>query len=90
MLKNTRLATILFTDQEGSHIRVYYQDKNFIKESRYDHKTGWYTTGYDIIAEDAGEKTPIAATFWADGKEVSSCCQSDQIFVPSTRFAYTI
>ena len=72
MLHNTRLAAIAFTDDLNvDHIRVYYQDENIIKESCYDSVNKWYTRGEGVIAEDAKIPSPIAATFWAKGDEVS-------------------
>jgi hypothetical protein len=71
MLDNTRLAAIQFTRYNVTHIRVYYQDENFIKESCYDGVNKWYTRNDSIIASDVKINSPIAATSWADGKEVS-------------------
>jgi len=59
MLENTNLAAVQLPGQ----IRVYYQDKGFIKESCYDNNNGWYTRGKDIVTTNARNNppTPIAA-----------------------------
>jgi hypothetical protein len=73
MLDNTRLAAIQFADNQVEHIRVYYQDENFIKESCYDSVNKWHTKGDGVVAYNARKNSPITATFWASGKEVSMC-----------------
>jgi hypothetical protein len=70
MLNYTRLAAVKFDYQGKLFIRVFYQEGNYIKETYYDEINGWYIKAGDVVANDAKEDSPIAATFLEGGKQV--------------------
>ena len=71
VLNRTNIASITFTDDNGVHIRVYYQDNDGnIRETFYDQQSGWALRELDIIG--VGRlNTGIAATTWNRGSQVS-------------------
>ena len=72
MLDFTNIDAIQFLQDKVNNIRVYYQNTDkTIRESCFDDKRKWYTTG-DFITRDAREKSPIAVTRWNGGTEVIS------------------
>ena len=74
ILNRTNLASILYNDAGGIHIRVYYQDEiGDIHETCYDSTTGWTIKSDDIIARGACMNTGIAAVSWDSptGRQVS-------------------
>ena len=72
MLDFTNIDAIQFLQNGVNNFRVYYQNAdNTIRESCFDDKRKWYTTG-NVIARDAKENSPIAVTRWNGGTEVIS------------------
>ena len=72
ILNRTPLASIVFKDGNGTHIRVYYQDEDGnIRETFYDDGNGWALREGDIVG--VGRlNTGIAATVWNNGTQVPS------------------
>ena len=72
MLDFTKIDAIQFTRDSVNNIRVYYQNAdNTIRESCFDEKRQWYTTGNAVTAV-AKPYSPIAVTGWNGGTEVIS------------------
>ena len=70
MLDFTNIDAIQFLQDKVNNIRVYYQNADkTIRESCFDDKRKWYTTG-DIITTAARGNSPIAVTRWNGGTEV--------------------
>ena len=68
-LNRTGLASIFYTDSNGKHVRIYYQDTaGVIRETSYDDAVGWYIGPNDVVG--VGRiNTPIAAVVWDSGKQ---------------------
>ena len=72
MLDFTNIDAIQFLQDSVNNFRVYYQNADStIRESCFDDKRKWYTTG-NVIARDAKQNSPIAATRWNGGTEVNA------------------
>ena len=74
ILNRTNLASIVYNDTDGVHIRTYYQDEvGDIHETCYDSPTGWTIKSDDIVARGACMNTGIAAVSWDSptGRQVS-------------------
>ena len=72
MLDFTNIDAIQFTRDSVNNIRVYYQNTdNTIRESCFDEKRQWHTTG-NAVTTVAMPRSPIAVTGWNGGTEVIS------------------
>ncbi|KAL2891956.1 Fucose-specific lectin [Ceratocystis lukuohia] len=70
ILNRTPLAAISYQDDNGDHIRVFYQDMDgYIRQSFYDTGKGWNERKNDIVGK-AKLNTGIAAITWNNGKEI--------------------
>ncbi|CCX34725.1 Similar to Fucose-specific lectin; acc. no. P18891 [Pyronema omphalodes CBS 100304] len=70
ILNRTPLAACAFSDGNGAHIRVYYQDtEGTVKETYYDDKAGWALRNPDVIGK-AKLNTGIACCAWANGTQI--------------------
>ncbi|KAL7268053.1 hypothetical protein RUND412_009337 [Rhizina undulata] len=70
ILNRTTLASTKFTDGNGFHLRVYYQDINGnIKESFWDQGTGWNLRSNGLVVK-AKLNSPIAVVSWASGTQI--------------------
>ncbi|KAL7265850.1 hypothetical protein RUND412_011622 [Rhizina undulata] len=78
ILNRTTLASTKFTDGNGLHLRVYYQDINGnIKESFWDQGTGWNLRGNGLVVK-AKLNSPIAVVSWASGTQIRVYYLNDQ------------
>ncbi|TFK64514.1 fucose-specific lectin [Pluteus cervinus] len=67
----TSIATIFFSTDTDTHVRVFYQDGNGdIRESFYDHSVGWNTRSNNLVGTAAQKGTGISAVTWNNGGEI--------------------
>ncbi|TFK72403.1 fucose-specific lectin [Pluteus cervinus] len=69
-LNRPPLTAIKFDDDDGKHIRIYYQSPDGdIKEAPYDQHSGWSSRPENIVG--CGKlNTDIGATCWANGAQI--------------------
>jgi hypothetical protein len=72
VLNRTNIASIVFTDDSGVHVRIYYQDsEGVIRETCYDHGRGWAINDRFVVGVGR-VNTGIAAVCWDNGRQVRS------------------
>lgn len=67
---------ITFDIGNKKHIQVYYQTKDkAIQETSYESGANWFVSKTNIVAENAGTKSPITVTRWVVNNVVQVCIQ---------------